>query len=202
VPGNSWDERYAGADYKFGVEPNDFLRENAARIPPGRILCLGEGEGRNAVFLAVLGHDVVAIDQSAVGLGKARALAAARGVADRLETVVADLATYEPEPGAYAAVVAIFVHLPPPLRATVYARARRALAPGGVIVLQSYTPAQLAFQSGGPKDLELLYTLALARRDFDGLDLEIAEEVERDISEGVRHTGRAAVVQIVARAPA
>ncbi len=201
MSGNSWDERYAGDEYVFGVEPNDFLREQAARIPPGRVLCLGEGEGRNAAYLAGLGHDVVAVDQSKVGLDKARALAASRGLAARLVTVVADLDTWEPEPGAFAGVVSIFVHLPPPLRGKVHARIRRALAPGGVLILQAYTPAQLAFKTGGPSDPAMLYTLGPTRADFAGFAFEVAEELERDVSEGRRHSGRAAVMQVVARAP-
>jgi len=198
----TWDERYAGDDYAFGTEPNDFLRDHASSIPAGKILCLGEGEGRNATFLASLGHAISAIDQSPVGLAKARALAASRGVGDKLETIVADLADYEPAAGAFAGVVSIFCHLPAPLRTIVHTRARRALAPGGVIVLEAYTPAQLAFTTGGPKDPAMLYSIDELRADFAGFEILVGRELERDVSEGARHTGRAAVVQLVARAPA
>src|SRR5262245_17760796 len=139
MSGPNWDERYAGSDYAYGTEPNDLVREHGPRVPPGRVLCLGEGEGRNAAFLAGLDHDVIAVDQSAVGLAKARALAEARGLGDRVRTIVADLEGWEPEDDAYAGVVLIFVHLPPMLRAIVHARARRALAPGGRLILQAYT---------------------------------------------------------------
>jgi SAM-dependent methyltransferase len=196
-----WDERYAPDEYVFGTEPNEFLRDHADRIPPGRVLSLGEGEGRNAVFLAERGHTITAIDASPRGLAKARALADARGVDARIDTIVADLTDYEPEVGAYAGVISIFCHLPPPVRTVVHARAIRALAPGGVIVLEAYTPAQLAFGTGGPKDLALLYSLDELRADLDGLELEVARELERTVVEGPRHTGRAAVVEVVARKP-
>jgi len=198
----AWDRRYAGDAYAYGTEPNDFLREHGARIPSGPVLSLGEGEGRNAIYLARLGHRVVAVDQSAVGLAKARRLAEARGVGDHFEAIVADLTAYDPEPGTFAGVVSIFLHLPAPLRTEVHARAKRALAPGGMILLEAYTPAQLAHGTGGPKDLALLYSLEELRTDFDGLDLEVAREIERDVVEGAHHVGRAAVVQILAKKPA
>ncbi len=196
-----WDARYAGDDYVFGTEPNDFLREHAPTIPPGRVLCLGEGEGRNGVHLAELGHAVTAVDQSRVGLAKARVLAEARGVGERLETIVADLEQWEPEERAFAGVVSIFCHLPPAVRTIVHGRAKRALAPGGLLIVEAYTPRQLAFTTGGPKDPALLYTIEELRADFAGLDLLVGRELERDVHEGARHSGRAAVVQVVARAP-
>jgi SAM-dependent methyltransferase len=192
-----WDNRYATAGFVFGTEPNDFLRACAGHIPAGRVLCLGEGEGRNAVFLAGRGHAVTAVDQSATGLTKARRLATERGLA--LETTVADLTDYAIQPGAWAGIVSIFLHLPPDLRTRVYARAVAGLQPGGVFILEAYTPAQLAFDTGGPKEEALLPTLAGLRAELPGLDLVIARECERDVIEGAGHSGRAAVVQVLAR---
>lgn len=196
-----WDQRYGNADgFVFGTEPNDFLRTVADRIPAGPVLCLAEGEGRNAVFLAQRGHAVTAVDLSAAGLGKARELAAQRGVT--LATEVADLSRYAIKPGAWSGIVAIFMHLPPTLRRDVLARAADGLRPGGVFVMEAYTPAQLAFGTGGPKDAALLPTLALLRAELPGLEFVHAAELERDVIEGGGHTGRAAVVQVVARRPA
>jgi SAM-dependent methyltransferase len=192
-----WDNRYAEADFVFGTAPNDFLRLCAQRIPAGPVLCLGEGEGRNAAFLAGRGHAVTAVDQSATGLAKARRLAADRGLA--LNTRVVDLQDYAIAPGAWAAIVSIFLHLPPGLRARVHAQIATGLQPGGVFILEAYTPAQLAFGTGGPKDVELLPTLAGLRAELAGLDPVIAHECERDVIEGTGHTGRAAVVQVLAR---
>ncbi len=194
-----WDDRYTGSDFVFGTQPNDFLRACTGYIPPGPVLCLGEGEGRNAVFLAGRGHAVTAMDQSATGLAKARRLAAERGLT--LATTVADLSDYPIQPGAWAAIVSIFLHLPPELRARVYAQAATGLQPGGVLILEAYTPAQLAFGTGGPKDVALLPTLAGLRAELAGLDLVIARECERDVIEGTGHSGRSAVVQVLAYRP-
>jgi SAM-dependent methyltransferase len=194
-----WEQRYAEPAYAYGTEPNDFLVEVAARIPPGPVLCLAEGEGRNAVWLAGRGHAVTAVDAAAAGLAKARALAAARGV--KIETVAADLAAFPIAPGVWSGIVAIFAHLPPPLRGMVHRAAVLGLAPGGVFVLEAFTPGQLALGTGGPRQPELLYTLQQLREDLAGLTLEVGREVERPVVEGKYHTGRAAVVQVLARSP-
>jgi SAM-dependent methyltransferase len=161
------------------------------------VLCLAEGEGRNAVHLATLGHRVTAVDQSEVGLAKARRLAGARGV--EIETVLADLANYSIATGAWTGIVATFAHLPPALRRRVHRDVVAGLQPGGVFVLEAYTPAQLAFDTGGPKSPELLMTLAGLREELSGLQFLIARELERDVTEGAGHTGRGAVVQILTR---
>jgi SAM-dependent methyltransferase len=194
-----WNSRYARDDFVYGTEPNDFVAAVAAQIPPGPVLCLAEGEGRNAVFLATRGHAVTAVDQSEVALGKARKLAAARGV--KIETVVANLAAYPIEPGAWAGIVATWAHLPPPLRRSVHAQATAGLRPSGVFVLEAYTPAQLAHNTGGPRSVELLMTAAQLREELAGLEFEILRELERDVIEGGGHTGRGAVVQVLARRP-
>lgn len=195
-----WDNRYSTPDFVFGTEPNDFLRTVFDQIPPGPVLCLAEGEGRNAVFLATRGHAVTATDLSATGLAKARALAAQHRVP--LATDVADLTTYAIAASAWSGIVAIFMHLPPELRRDVLARAAAGLRPGGVFVMEAYTPAQLAFGTGGPKDPALLPTLAQLRDELPGLEFVIGREIERDVHEGGGHTGRSAVVQVLARRPA
>src|SRR5215208_2252511 len=127
-----WDERYSKPGFAYGTEPNEFLAAEAGRIPIGPVLSLGEGEGRNAAYLARLGHRVVALDQSQVGLAKARRLAADRGL--EIETVCADLERYAIEPGAWAGIVSIFCHLPRRVRVPLYAEIVRGLRPGGVLV--------------------------------------------------------------------
>lgn len=192
-----WDRRYATAEYVYGEAPNAFVAAHAALIPPGPTLCLAEGEGRNAVFLAGRGHAVTAMDQSSVGLHKARQLAARRHVS--LHTEVADLTTYAIPPGHWSGIVAIYVHLPPALRRQVHAAVVAGLRPGGVYLLEAYHPDQLTRDTGGPKDLNLLMTLAELRAELAGLDLIHARELTRPVSEGRGHTGPAAVVQVVAR---
>ena len=191
-----WDKRYSEPGYAYGTEPNGFLASVADCIPRGRVLCLAEGEGRNAVYLAGLGYEVTAVDTSTVGLVKAEALAHERGVS--IETVNADLADYPIEPGEWQGVVSIFCHLPPVVRAALHERCLRGLAPGGVFVLEGFTPRQLELGTGGPKSRELLMELEIVRQELPGLRFEIAREVERDVGEGKYHNGIASVVQIIA----
>lgn len=195
-----WNERYSRPGFAYGTEPNDFLREYAPLIPKGRVLALADGEGRNGVFVATLGHQVTSVDLSAVGLAKARRLAASRGVT--IETVVADLADFVIAPSSWEGVVSIFCHLPPTLRRRVHAAVVEGLVPGGVLLLEAYTPRQLAFGTGGPSRAELMPTLAQLREELAGLEFVRGEELERDVREGDFHTGYAAVVQVVARRPA
>lgn len=194
-----WNERYAEPGYAYGSEPNDFLVSVVDRLPPGPVLCLAEGEGRNAVFLATRGRSVTAVDGSEVGLTKAAALAGERGVA--LTSVVSDLADYVILPGAWAVIVSIWCHLPAALRQRVHREVVAGLSPGGMFVLEAYTPAQLAFDTGGPKRPEMLADLGGLRTELDGLDWLVAEEREREVHEGRCHTGRSAVVQLLGQKP-
>lgn len=195
MPSSQWDARFSGDDYAYGTAPNDFLSAEGHRIPPGRVLSLAEGEGRNATFLAGLGHAVTAVDYSAEGLKKAARLGAARGVS--LELVHADLASYTLPKSAFAGIVSIFGHLAPETRRRLHAEVAEALLPGGVFLLEAYRPAQLALGTGGPKDVNLLMSLDLLRDELRGLELVVAREVERDIREGRLHQGQSATVQVV-----
>lgn len=190
-----WDERYAQPGYAYGTEPNEFLRQVAPKLSVGHTLCLAEGEGRNAVFLAGLGHRVTAVDSSAVGLGKARALASLRAVV--LETVQADLAQYSIEPAAWDAVVAIFAHLPGEVRTELLRQAVQGLRPGGGLVLEAYSRAQVDYDTGGPPWEDYLYDLDSLKTNLDGIQWEIARETVREIREGRCHTGPGAVVQVL-----
>jgi SAM-dependent methyltransferase len=195
-----WDERYAEPGWAYGTEPNDFLRDAEPTLPPaGRVLCLAEGEGRNAVFLAARGYDVTAVDQSAVGLRKAEGLARDAGVP--LNTVVADLASWDLGEGAWDAIVSVWCHVPPPVRARLHAAVVRALAPGGVLVLEAYTPDNVGRGTGGPQDAGMCMTPAALRDELAGLTFDRCEALERDVREGKYHAGRSAVVQVIARKP-
>jgi SAM-dependent methyltransferase len=199
-PADHWDQRYATDEYWYGKLPSDFLKAHVGTLPAGgRVLCLGEGEGRNAVFLAAQGFEVVAVDASAVGLAKAERLAQERRV--HITTVRADLADYALGLDAWDGIVSIWCHLPPAPRARLHHNLASALRPGGAFLLEAYTPAQLALGTGGPKSIELLPTLATLRGELAGLDLELATEREREVYEGRGHGGRSAVVQVVARRP-
>ena len=191
-----WDERYSEPGYAYGTEPNGFLASVVDRIPEGRVLCLAEGEGRNAVFLAGRGYDVTAVDASSIGLTKANKLAAERGVT--ITTINADLTEFDIEPDAWQGIVSIFCHLPPLIRAGLHERCLRGLAPGAVFVLEAFTPRQLDLRTGGPRTRELLMELDFIRQELPGLRFEIAREIERPVEEGKYHRGTAAVLEILA----
>jgi len=148
------------------------------------------------VFLAQQGYRVVAVDQSSRGLDKAQALAAGRGV--KIESVVADLADYRIAAESWDGIVSIWCHLPRPLCARVHRNVVAGLRAGGVFLLEAYTPRQLRFGTGGPRKADVLATLAELRGELEGLDLVYAEERERELYEGHTHSGRSAVVEIVA----
>jgi SAM-dependent methyltransferase len=192
-----WDERYSAAEFVYGTEPNEFLESVADQIPRGPVLMLGDGEGRNGVFLAGMGYDVVAVDQSAIGLAKAHRLAEDRGV--RIQTQHADLRDFVIEPGAWAGIVSVFCHLSPEIRVPLHAAVVRGLQPGGIFVLEAYTPSQLGRGTGGPPCAEMLLSLENLKREAAGLEFVHAQELERVVREGMCHTGLASVVQLVAR---
>lgn len=200
-PGAFWDDKYREADHRFGTRPNAFLVEQSYRLPPrAQVLCAGDGEGRNGVWLAGQGHKVVSVDVSPRALQKASRLALDKGVF--LSTVCADLADWDWPVAAYDAATAIFLHLPPAARAVVHGGLLRALKPGGLILLEAFSPAQLGRSSGGPRDVALLYDAATLRGDFAGAAVIELAETETVLDEGPHHRGPAAVVRLVARAPA
>jgi len=190
-----WNQRYSEPGFAYGTAPNDFLVSVLDRIPQGRILSLGEGEGRNAAFLASHGYDVIAVDFSEVGLEKAKRLAVERGV--RITTLTADLRDLTIEPESWEGVISIFCHLPKEVRAPLYRAVVGGLKPRGVFVLEAYTPRQREYGTGGPSAEELLVSLHDLRQELSGLQFTLAVEKEREVLEGIYHHGLAQVVQVV-----
>ena len=191
-----WESRYAPESYLFGTAPNAFLAAQKSRLPKrGRALSVADGEGRNGVWLAEQGLDVVSIDFSPTAQVKARALAASRGVTITTETV--DLSTWTWPPDAFDVIVAIFAQ--PLDRTTLFAGVRRALKPGGLVLIQGYPPKQLQYGTGGPSDLERLYTREHFEAGFgDFTDVRI-DEYDAEIYEGDGHGGMSALIDLVAR---
>jgi len=196
-----WNARYATDAYIFGTAPNVFLASQAGLIRPGmRALAIADGEGRNGVWLAEQGAQVHAIDVSPFALDKARKLAAARSVAADFE--LADVLNWDWPEAAYDLVVAIFIQFaPPPERDRIIAGIRRSLKPGGLLILQGYTPKQIEFGTGGPANPANLYTAALLRTWFGDWDIRHLVEHEDFISEGTHHHGQSALIDLVARKP-
>ena len=195
----TWNQRFAREDYIFGREPNAYLKAQAGRLAPGgRVLCVADGEGRNSVWLAAQGHRVDAFDIAEAGVAKARALAAAAG--QSVNFSVADCDTWPWPVAAYDAVVAIFVQFAdPPMRERLFAHMVRALVPGGLLVLQGYTPEQLGYRTGGPPQVSHLYTPQDLRTAFASLEILDLQAYEADLTEGTQHSGRSALVGLVAR---
>lgn len=191
-----WNQRYSGDEFVYGTEPNTFLAENA-KLLTGPVLSLAEGEGRNAVFLASLGLEVLGVDGSEVGLEKARKLAASKGV--EIKTEIADLATYEPPANFYGSVVSISAHLPSDVRQRLYPSVEQSLKLGGIILLEAYSKSQLSRDTGGPKDPDMLMTAADIVMEFPNCEVILCHEIEREVVEGEFHTGLASVVQFIGR---
>lgn len=191
-----WNQRYQGDEFAYGTEPNTFLAQNA-QILAGPVLSLAEGEGRNAVYLASLGLDVLGVDGSEVGLAKAHALAASKGV--KIQTEVVDLATYEPPENAFGSVISISAHLPSQIRKRLHRLVERSLKPGGIMLLEAYAKAQLARNTGGPKDPDMLMSREELEQEFPNCEVILALEIEREVIEGTFHSGLASVVQFIAR---
>jgi hypothetical protein len=180
----------------YGTEPNEFLRDNVASLPAGEAMCLAEGEGRNAVFLARNGYSVQSVDLTEAGVAKTLRLAAACEVT--VGAMVGDLADFELGQDRWDLIVSIFAHVPPGLRRDVHRRAVAALKPGGSLLLEAYTPAQIGRGTGGPQSAELTMTLEALRDELAPLEFVHAVELEREILEGPGHSGVGAVVQVIA----
>ena len=196
-----WDARYRTDDYVFGTEPNAFLASQAHRLMPGMsALAVADGEGRNGVWLAAQGMNVLSVDASETGLEKARKLAAARGV--RIATERVDLGEWDWGAERFDAVVAIFVQFAgPDLRRAMFEGMQRTLKPGGLLILQGYRPEQCAYGTGGPSEPENLYTEALLRDAFGGMDWLHFSSHDDHVDEGHGHVGMSALIDLVARKP-
>ncbi len=194
-----WETRFRPPGYVFGKEPNAFLKAQAPRLHPGQTaLSVADGEGRNGVWLAERGLDVLAIDFSPAALAKARALARERGV--QLRTEVVDMTTWRWPEAAFDVVVAIFTQVVfPAERVAFFVNLKRALKPGGFLLMQGYRVEQLTYRTGGPPEAERLYTRPLLEEAFgDMAELEIREH-DSVINEGTGHVGMSALIDLIAR---
>lgn len=196
--GNFWDKRYDQDEYVYGTQVNDFLREHSHILKhESHILCIAEGEGRNAVYLATQGHKVSAVDMSTVGRQKALKLAQEKNV--ELDYQIGNLQDYDLRENHWNAIISIFAHTPSELRSSLHARIIKALKPQGILLLEGYNLDQLSRDTGGPKNTDMLYSKDKMEKDFQELTIQHSQEIIRDIQEGDYHNGESSVYQLIAR---
>jgi len=195
-----WNERYSEDGFAFGTTANDFLKSEFSRIPKGgKVLCIAEGEGRNAIFLAKQGYQVTAIDQSSIGLQKAEKLAADNDV--KIITIVTDLADYDFGTEVWDGIISISAHVPTTLREKIHAQVVGSLKTNGIFILEAYTLRHLDMPGiGGPpaNKKDFFMSLAKLQTELDGLEIIHGLETQRTLSEGKYHQGESAVVQVIA----
>jgi len=195
--GQMWDEKFSREGYFYGFEPNVFIESKTDLLAPhGKVLCLGEGEGRNAVYLADKGFEVTALDASAIGMTKALSMASKRNVSFKVELL--DLEQWNPQEH-YDAVVTSYLHLEDPLRTKAFQKAINALNPQGYFIGEFFSINQMPRESGGPKKPSLLYTLASLKSIFSMEECKILtlEEADVPLDEGNGHQGDALVIRVI-----
>jgi SAM-dependent methyltransferase len=194
-----WQQRYAAPGYLFGTEPNAFLKAHAHLLPKrGTALAIADGEGRNGVFLAEQGLDVTSVDFSPLAQQKANALAKQRGV--KLRFIEADMTTWNWKPAAFDVVVGIFFQFAKPSeRAVIFAGIKKTLKPGGLLLLEGYGLKQLQYKTGGPSELERLYTREMLEEAFADLASLDIREYDAALKEGEHHVGMSALLDVVGR---
>jgi len=194
-----WDQRYAGEEYVYGTLPNVFFKEKIEGLHPGKLLLPAEGEGRNAVFAASLGWQVKAIDFSRQARIKALKLAELRGI--QLDYTIEDLTTIDFGTELHDAAGLIYFHLSPEFRKTVHQRIMKSIRPGGYIILEAFNINQTRNSSGGPSQVEMLFSIPMLQDDFIGMDILLLEETTVNLDQGSGHQGEAAIIRFFARKP-
>ncbi len=195
-----WNQKFNGDDYLYGTQPNAFVKQRVPTLLTAgqTVVCLGEGEGRNAVWLAAQGYQVTAVEQSEAGIAKIQRLASEHNV--KVETVLSSIEDFAPKQ-TFDAVVLTYIHALPGDRVRIHATAALVLSAGGRVFLEAYTPEQrlLGRTSGGPQSVEMLFTPELLSQDFQAFDIEYLEALEVELAEGPGHQGLANVVRLIAR---
>lgn len=191
-----WNERYAEKAYAYGIQPNDFLKSQSFKAG-GKVICLAEGEGRNAVYLAEQGYEVTSVDYSEEGVQKTKTLAKAKGVT--VNAICADLGEFDLGEDQWDGIVIIFGHFPADLRKVVHGSLYKALKAGGKVVIEAYHKDQLQHKTGGPQSTTMLYNRTELMEDLKAFNQIEIKELTRSVVEGKYHFGKAAVVQVIAK---
>ncbi len=194
---NIWDIRYGKEEYFYGKEPNNYFKQEIGKLPPGKILLPGEGEGRNAVYAATLGWDVYAIDMSEAGRQKAFKLASEKGLNIRYE--ICNLQTYQYPVNEFDAVAIIFAHFPSKSKPGIYARLLASLKSKGIIIIESFSKKQLGRSSGGSQNIDLLDDMEELKSYLADFDIIESSDIQLELCEGEYHRGLADVIRIIAK---
>ena len=197
-----WNTRYADSEFAYGIEPNIFFMETIQNLVPGKILFPAEGEGRNAVYAAALGWNVVAFDQAEAGKEKAMSLSSQKGVS--ISYKVCTMEEFQSEESSYDAIVLIFAHFPASKRKLYHQKLLTFLKPGGYLILEGFSKSHIQFntvneKAGGPKDPSMLFSREELMDDFSGCFFLILEEKIVDLKEGRYHSGQSSVIRMIAR---
>lgn len=190
-----WNERYSEEEYVYGEAPNVFFTEQINELKPGSMILPCEGEGRNAVYAATMGWVVKAFDSSEAGKIKALQLAHKKGVS--IHYTIDDATTVNFPERSADVVAFIYAHFPPAIRKQIHQKAINWLKPGGKIIIEAFNPGQLQNNSGGPKDLAMLYTEDIIREDFEGMEFDLIQTTQTILSEGKYHEGKADIIRFV-----
>ena len=194
--GKFWDERYSTTEFIYGTEPNHFFRNKLDKLTPGNILLLGEGEGRNALYAALKGWNVDAVDFSTKAKEKALQLAEENDI--HINYKVVDLSKYKLKQNYYDAIAIIFLHLKPELRNFIHSQVSKSLRTGGILILEVFEKDQLSKSSGGPQNLEMLYSIEEMKNDFVKMNIELLEKIFINLDESNQHRGDAVVIRLIA----
>ncbi len=197
-----WNERFDKEEFIFGKEPNEYLVEQAAHYlkPGSSVLCIADGEGRNGIWLAKQGMNVTGFDVSDIALAKAKQFA--QDNQTNIKYSLCDTDGFDWQANSYDAVIGIFIQFADPaMRSRIFQQVQQALKPGGIFILQGYTPKQLEYKTGGPVLLEHLYTEEMIRELSHGLEILNLHCYEKELSEGARHAGMSALLGMVAKKP-
>ena len=197
-----WNERFNKEEFIFGKEPNEYLVKQAKQyLKPGNtVLCIADGEGRNGVWLAKQGMKADAFDVSDIALAKAKQFAKDNSVV--MNHTLCDTDGWSWEANAYDAIIAIFIQFADPaMRERIFKQVHKSLKPGGIFILQGYTPKQLEYRTGGPSLIEHLYTEEGIRQLAGELTIVDLICYEQELSEGARHSGMSALLGLAAQKP-
>ena len=192
-----WNERYSVSGYVYGTEPNEFFKKQIVKLSAGRLLLPGEGEGRNAVYAASLGWEVDAFDYSKQAFRKARSLAEQKNV--NINYIVSSYEDYQYPLEHYDAAGLIYIHMPPDIRQSIHRKIIRSLKPGGIIILEAFHKEQINYDTGGPKDIDMLYSEDKLTEDFKGLHIVSLEKEKIPLQEGILHAGDAVVIRFMGK---